>query len=199
MFQFKINQDYRLNTSFANSFNLDFLYRHLNCRRHGNCHILLENDEAIILTIGPHFPGVIMAVVVIVLSTLLLNIISINEEYHYQYNLISITLAIFNIILLSATSLIDSGIVYSSTILQHTNTLILEDLIYCDVCNIYQSEYTKHCNECNCCIEYQHHHCPWIGKCIGRKNKIYFFLFNICWVSYLIYFLFLSYWCSLHK
>lgn len=41
---------------------------------------------------------------------------------------------------------------------------------------------TQHCAECNYCIEDLDHHCPWSGKCIGRKNTLMFkmFLVAIC-------------------
>ena len=48
--------------------------------------------------------------------------------------------------------------------------------IYCGVIkklNIKQ----KHCFSCNICILGYDHHCVWIGKCVGKGNKIYFRLF----------------------
>ena len=56
-------------------------------------------------------------------------------------------------------------------------------LIVCDKCNITipKSLNVGHCIYCNICIEDYDHHCPWIGKCIGKYTKIpfYFFLFGI--------------------
>lgn len=29
---------------------------------------------------------------------------------------------------------------------------------------------TFHCHECEICVQGYDHHCPWIGKCIGKGN-----------------------------
>ena len=38
-------------------------------------------------------------------------------------------------------------------------------------------ENTGHCVDCNLCVEGYDHHCPWTGKCIGKKNLTYFYAF----------------------
>lgn len=58
-----------------------------------------------------------------------------------------------------------------------------------DICEIYQAPGTSHCDDCNCCIEELDHHCPWMGKCIGRRNMVWFKLFNLSWILYLLYFI----------
>lgn len=44
----------------------------------------------------------------------------------------------------------------------------------CRICNIYRSSGTRHCFDCDACIEDHDHHCPWTGKCIGKNNMGYF-------------------------
>ena len=55
-------------------------------------------------------------------------------------------------------------------------------LKYCDKCNIIipKNFRVAHCNYCNICIQKYDHHCPWIGKCVGKYTKIpfYFFIFG---------------------
>jgi hypothetical protein len=41
------------------------------------------------------------------------------------------------------------------------------------------------------CIAGLDHHCPWIGKCIGKGNMHQFAWFNCCWIFYFFYFIFL--------
>lgn len=59
---------------------------------------------------------------------------------------------------------------------------------FCTVCCLEQPLRAKHCRECGKCIAVHDHHCPWIGVCIGEKNRFYFwwYLFFECvllWVS----------------
>ncbi len=50
---------------------------------------------------------------------------------------------------------------------------------YCKPCKIVRTNDVYHCLDCDVCIEGYDHHCPWIGKCVGRNNlkSFYFFLF----------------------
>ena len=64
----------------------------------------------------------------------------------------------------------------------------MEELKRCDKCNITIPTQLKvgHCIYCNICIKNYDHHCLWIGKCVGRYNKIPFYLFIICIICYII-------------
>lgn len=41
---------------------------------------------------------------------------------------------------------------------------------YCDVCDCYVGDRSKHCSECNRCVELFDHHCKWMNNCVGAKN-----------------------------
>ena len=58
----------------------------------------------------------------------------------------------------------------------------------CPKCNIIIPKSLKvgHCVYCNICIRNYDHHCPWIGKCIGRYTKIPFYIFLISVLIYII-------------
>ena len=60
---------------------------------------------------------------------------------------------------------------------------------YCNECKIWERVDRKisHCNDCGVCVEGYDHHCPWTGKCIGRKT---IFLFNTFLYSILVVILF---------
>lgn len=51
------------------------------------------------------------------------------------------------------------------------------ELKYCNVCQIEQPVRTKHCKSCNLCVATFDHHCPWIGNCVGERNKMRYFIY----------------------
>lgn len=75
---------------------------------------------------------------------------------------------------------------------EDTKEEILEvETRYCTICIIEQPIRAKHCRECGKCVALHDHHCPWLGICIGEKNRFYFwwYLFFECillWSSNLI-------------
>jgi len=48
-------------------------------------------------------------------------------------------------------------------------------LHYCKHCLMYQPLRTKHCPECERCVMTHDHHCPWIGTCVGERNRCAFY------------------------
>ncbi|KAG6952453.1 hypothetical protein JG688_00013269 [Phytophthora aleatoria] len=63
---------------------------------------------------------------------------------------------------------------------------------YCDICGIEQDRSTDHCEDCGVCVAGYDHHCPWMGKCIGRDNMYAFKMFNVAWVVYVCFVLFIA-------
>lgn len=47
----------------------------------------------------------------------------------------------------------------------------------CYPCGIKRPLRSKHCRVCNRCVSEFDHHCPWINACVGRGNRVPFFLF----------------------
>jgi palmitoyltransferase ZDHHC9/14/18 len=47
----------------------------------------------------------------------------------------------------------------------------------CTLCNVVRPPGVTHCYDCDVCVEELDHHCPWTGKCIGKKNLRCFHLF----------------------
>ena len=52
-----------------------------------------------------------------------------------------------------------------------------KNIRYCKPCKIIKQPGTKHCYYCDVCILKIDHHCPWVGKCIGRDNICLFYVF----------------------
>ncbi|DAZ92659.1 TPA: hypothetical protein N0F65_006468 [Lagenidium giganteum] len=53
---------------------------------------------------------------------------------------------------------------------------------YCDHCASYRPPGALHCMDCRACIEEYDHHCPWTGKCVGKRNLRYFY----AWLLFLV-------------
>ena len=58
----------------------------------------------------------------------------------------------------------------------------------CRNCNILIDKYLRiiHCDICNVCCEYYDHHCPWVGKCIGKNNYLSFKIFVYSNILYIL-------------
>lgn len=50
-------------------------------------------------------------------------------------------------------------------------------LKYCHSCAVLRPPRTSHCRKCGVCVERFDHHCPWISKCIGKRNHLRFLAF----------------------
>eukprot|EP00438_Fugacium_kawagutii_P001212 Skav223408 [mRNA] locus=scaffold350:92391:92831:- [translate_table: standard] len=47
----------------------------------------------------------------------------------------------------------------------------------CQICQVVQPRGCQHCHFCQVCVLGHDHHCPWMGKCIGKKNLCAFYTF----------------------
>ena len=57
---------------------------------------------------------------------------------------------------------------------------------YCMSCHIDIPLRTKHCQDCDMCVATFDHHCSWISKCVGEKNKLKFLNYLFVELLYLI-------------
>lgn len=46
----------------------------------------------------------------------------------------------------------------------------IAQLVHCTHCCLYVRQQSKHCHECEKCIDVFDHHCKWLNNCIGREN-----------------------------
>ena len=72
-------------------------------------------------------------------------------------------------------------------------------LVRCRKCNITIPKSFKviHCMYCDICIKGYDHHCPWIGKCVGKNNRIIFIcsflgIFSFWVMSFTIFIMYVS-------
>jgi hypothetical protein len=64
---------------------------------------------------------------------------------------------------------------------------------YCEKCKVFKPKRVFHCERCDICIEGFDHHCPWMSKCIGKKNLKSFYLFILSLPAAFFYFGFMIY------
>ena len=50
---------------------------------------------------------------------------------------------------------------------------------YCPICRMWVSKEkkTKHCVQCDICVEGHSKHYKWMSKCIGKNNKMFYYIF----------------------
>jgi hypothetical protein len=138
-------------------------------QRYGNSHLISLPRRKTILVFGPHWPGIVVTVCIILFGTWL-NLKSLAK--HTDFTEFTVTafkvfitfFCISTHILLFLTATTDPGIVFKTESSSATTDFNLEHVEYCEVCQVPQPDNMKihHCADCNYCIEHMDHHCPWM-------------------------------------
>jgi len=138
--------------------------------------------------VGPDWYCMLITYALILVPSILFTI--------YIADAISVALTVLSIISLavllacySYAACSDPGIIYKDADLslsdpeaegmaarhRYGNVAVIE----CSQCKMMRPCTAMHCYECGVCIDDLDHHCPWTGKCIGKKTlqAFYFFLF----------------------
>ena len=174
----------------------------------GNVYCFCYINNSPLLTIGPQFYYSI-----ILFSLNIIIFILIVKYYFHKINIYLKMIEILLFICLSFnqlfTTLINEGIPKRVWFLSNNiiNYLMDDEHFYnefntnkyqiCRKCNILIDKSLKiiHCDICNLCCEFYDHHCPWIGKCVGKNNIISFKIFtssNIIFIFFNIILLFIG-------
>lgn len=121
---------------------------------------------------------------VFLFSLLLSNIISVSRWWCYAFT------SVFNSCLWVQNKLLWSNRPHSLRRTQNSRTWVSlsstilitmssEDFItelkhYCSICDTHVMPRTKHCGQCNRCVNIFDHHCQWLNNCVGAKNYGFF-------------------------
>lgn len=149
-------------------------------QRYGNSYIVKLNKGKGTFIVGPHWPGVLFTVVVILGGTSAnLHLLEHNTNWSQTINLnfkvFIYVFCILSISLLLCTATTEPGIVFSNdkSTDDTLSTFNLEQMPYCDVCSVFQPKQKRigHCDTCNYCIEQLDHHCPWMVRLVRMYNN----------------------------
>lgn len=165
----------------------------------GNVFCFLYINNYPIFTLGPQYYYPIM--IISFNNTLFFLFI----KYAYQkINFILQFFSLFLLIIVDITQLftvfINPGIPKKIWFLSDKiiNLIMKNECIYkefntekykiCRKCNLLIDKCLKiiHCDICDVCCEKYDHHCPWIGKCIGKNNYYSFKFFVISNILYIL-------------
>jgi palmitoyltransferase len=60
--------------------------------------------------------------------------------------------------------------------------------LWCQLCNCYVNETSKHCGACNRCSYEFDHHCNWLNTCVAHNNYWNFYRLVWAYLSFVVYF-----------
>ncbi|CAI2381050.1 unnamed protein product [Moneuplotes crassus] len=151
----------------------------------GKTIVLYQANNQAVLTIGPHIGFTICLFVTIIA-------VSIGAIYlaSLSSGILALVGAIIGLLLLIAlgfTALVAPGHP-SLEVTEEDLKLVEQDhQVWCKICKVIKRKGDQHCSECYSCVEGMDHHCPWMGKCVGKGNLAFFDLFIILAGVYFIF------------
>lgn len=90
---------------------------------------------------------------------------------------------------------------YRETYLKNNPKLKENDTFNCEICNITAPTSLEiyHCFYCNLCVAHHDHHCSYIGKCITKRNRLFFYFsifsipvfFVVTFVTFILYIIYI--------
>ena len=128
------------------------------------------------LIIGPHWPLYLVVTAIFSLGTFFVYY-SFGSYINFYLKMIGIVIYLIFFISYTYTATINPG--FPKHDIDSITGEPRKKFYYCNICKIWanREKNTQHCPECNICIEGNDHHCPWTGKCIGKRNYKSFIIF----------------------
>ena len=189
--------------------NRDFCIKKIFCSRikkMGNLYVyFFINNQPIIVLGNKYISFIIIYHVLIHITFLLFRYFIMNQVdigMKYSLSLLYIVSIFCHTIIYLFNPGIPSINRYSKIFLKSVKYLKLteeeqKEYYLCEECNIYMKNEDKieHCDECNLCVKKYDHHCYWVGKCITKRNILFFYGFAFSTLFYILwYFLIIIYW-----
>ncbi|CAK5034321.1 unnamed protein product [Aphanomyces euteiches] len=133
-------------------------------------------------SVGPHWPLMLVTFVVFTaFGMFTICVVVTNPETSWMEALGGTFLVLSSLLSYALVGCTDPGVVHFNPVMKDpTDT-------FCDYCESFRPTGTTHCSECQVCILEYDHHCPWTGKCIGKNNLSYFYLWLFTLVLSFVY------------
>ena len=156
----------------TNDYRGSYLYHKL-----GNCYSFFadKNGDPLVI-IGPQW-FMFLGLTFLVNSLVLFVILYFYEEYETYELILGLSFLLFFQMNYTTTFIINPGFPKNS---EGRRTGFPEnEYKFCSECKFYIriKANVNHCFDCGICVEGYDHHCPWTSKCIGRRNKWFFYGF----------------------
>ena len=145
---------------------------------HGNFKRFCRLKNTYLINIGPEYP--ILLIIAFLFTGLGSYMISFTQNHvplwSWKLYIIIFTIVVCLHILMFIS---DPGIIRKKIIKQDEEKGVEGDgSIDCKKCGIIKfTNKTRHCISCDVCIEGFDHHCIFLGKCIGKRNLVLFYLY----------------------
>lgn len=146
----------------------------------GHSYVVYQKNQSECI-VGPHWTGLTYTASLITGSTIAYLIQQAPTLPGYC-TIIALVMATISLTFLFLTGCSDPGIVRTDSGPPASGAVR-----YCEQCQVHMPPRAYHCDDCNCCIEELDHHCPWMGKCVGKKNMLWFQCFNVSWIAYAVF------------
>ena len=166
----------------------------------GNVYCFCYVENFSLFTIGPQY---YYAIILFIFNNIIFFsfIKYICKKFNILFKILGILIFIILILSQLYTTFINEGIPKRKWFLSNLiiNYLIEDEQFYnefntnkyqlCRRCNILIDKSLKivHCDICNICCEFYDHHCPWVGKCIGKNNIFTFKIFVFSNIIFILY------------
>ena len=146
-------------------------------KKYGNLILIyLMNSNKPKIVIGPDWKFFIIGFICLIIYSFLIFYILLFHSNIYL-KIIGFIIIVLELLFYILSFLVDPGIQLKRPNDKNLNHQIC---LFCGVIK-YNNVNQFHCDECNACIIGYDHHCPWIGKCVGKNNLFYFrmFIFSV--------------------